>query len=352
MYRLSRILSTTRGMSTAVCYLVTTVIVMGFVALRVVMLGQSTDLPFLLLVPSILLTGLFFNRGTGVYATFLVSGIAWWFFMEPLNSFKIPTGYDRKVLLAFMVFGVLVASILEVVHALLAQLNERQMRLEEANRHLSQVAAQKAIMLSEAVHRSRNDLQRLAALLLLQAGATKDTVGKKALRSASRRVATLARINERLDRHHDDLQMEVDSQQFLAGLVDDIRNAVTDLRPIALSVSAESHVLPLNMAVSIGLIVNELVGNALKYAFPGGMEGAIKVCFRSDAGQYVLTVRDDGAGFDPDSAPRGSGLGSKISQALARQHGGQITSTPSCPDSARIGVVWTVTFPDPNARIT
>jgi two-component sensor histidine kinase len=200
-------------------------------------------------------------------------------------------------------------------------------------------------MLSEAVHRARNDLQRLAATLHLQAGVAGEPAARQAFNEASERITALARINARLDRHRDDGQPEVDSRGFLEGMVEDLRDGVVGLRPIALVVSAEAHTMPMARAVPIGLIVNELIGNALKYAFPDDHEGRLEVGFQRIGGEFILIVEDYGVGLDPAAAPQGSGLGSRISRALAGQLGGHLTSAPAAPASNRPGVRWTMHFP-------
>ena len=93
------------------------------------------------------------------------------------------------------------------------------------------------------------------------------------------------------------------------------------LRPIALQAEIEDRQVALTLAVGIGLITNELVTNALKYAFPDGHPGTILVRFFQDGNEFKLAVRDDGVG-DSIGPARGSGLGQRLIRSLAQQLGG------------------------------
>jgi two-component sensor histidine kinase len=93
-------------------------------------------------------------------------------------------------------------------------------------------------------------------------------------------------------------------------------------------------------AVSVGVIVNELITNALKYAFPGGKGGTIRVRLAKPDDRVVLTVEDDGVGYDDDTAPKGTGLGTLIIGAMARTLQGSVERQPSETGSRAV-----LTFP-------
>src|SRR6202030_446332 len=94
---------------------------------------------------------------------------------------------------------------------------------------------------------------------------------------------------------------------------------------IVLKTDIESELLPTDRAIPIGLIVNELVTNAVKYAFPGEAKGTVMVTLKRVPGALRLTVADDGQGLDPQRAD--SGLGSRLVDAFAQQLGGQVERT-------------------------
>jgi two-component sensor histidine kinase len=139
----------------------------------------------------------------------------------------------------------------------------------------------------------------------------------------------LARVHTRLARNARDDAASVDTQDFVGGLGADLQAAQTGegLRPVALSVAAESHTLDAERAVQVGLVLNEAITNALKYGFPDERAGTVRVTFVRDGAEFVLTVADDGVGLSEDdsaegrtpSSPRGTGIGTRLLRALAAQ---------------------------------
>ena len=91
----------------------------------------------------------------------------------------------------------------------------------------------------------------------------------------------------------------VNMGEFLSALCDDLRSARIGLRPISLKVHVEPHVLSQKRAVPVGLILNELLTNTFKYAFPDDRKGVVAVHFLKSEETFVLTVRDDGVGMSP-----------------------------------------------------
>jgi two-component sensor histidine kinase len=345
MERLFLLTARSRGLPVWARYGATTALVLFCLGLRFWLFGPGPGVPFLLFFPAIITAGVIFDRGTGIYATLLSALLANYFFIEPVRSLQIVRAADLVSLAAFTLIALFTASVLEALHITLKTLAGERADLARANAELAEAAKQRGTLLGEAVHRARNDLQRLAATLTLQAGTTGEPAAKAALADATDRVLALARINTRLDRHRDDGKAEVDSREFIAGLIEDIRDAAVGLRPVSLIVEAEAHRLSMARAVPIGMVVNELVGNALKYAFPGEIEGEVVVSFRREGEHFVLTVTDDGVGGDPAAPPKGSGLGTRISKALAAQLRGQLEVAPEAPESNRPGLRWTITFP-------
>lgn len=211
----------------------------------------------------------------------------------------------------------------KLMTAVIAGPRYRLQRLAESQRRTEADASQKEVLLDELSHRVNNDLQRLVALLHSQAAS--DPGAADALRIAASRVQVLRRVHERLSRR--DARAIVDSRVFIEGLVKDLRATVDGMRPIALTVRAESHALSVMTASDVGLIVNELVTNALKHAFPTEREGLIRVTFRRDDLSYELAVTDNGIGSAADvrlARAEAGGAGTRLLRALATQLGGRL----------------------------
>src|SRR3954469_24649936 len=107
----------------------------------------------------------------------------------------------------------------------------------------------------------------IIALLRMQERTVEDPRARAALKASSDRLAVMGRVRERLRRTEGPVAV-VSTDEFIQGLCDDLKATLIGLRPISMQVAVEHHVLSQDRAVAVGLITNELVTNALKYAFP------------------------------------------------------------------------------------
>ena len=186
------------------------------------------------------------------------------------------------------------------------------------------LAAERAVLLQEVNHRVGNSLQLIAAMLQMQSQASPGQEVKTALLDAATRVMAVAQVHRRLYTSEDVKTVAID--QYLNALIEDLRNSTKDDAFAQLSLAADPVETDPDRAVAIGVIVNELVINALKYAYPMG-KGPIRVGLkaRDEGGNAVISVEDDGVGF-ADSAPVGStGLGQRIVKAMADKLGARIS---------------------------
>jgi two-component sensor histidine kinase len=176
------------------------------------------------------------------------------------------------------------------------------------------LAAERELLLREVNHRVGNSLQIIASLLHLQASsATQDDV-KAALTNAMGRVAAVAQVHRRLYTSQD--LKSVLLNQYLDALLDDLRRSAEGNRMSRLTLKAEPIEIDPDRAVAIGIIANELVMNAVKYAYPDGA-GPIHVDLRADGNDIVLSISDDGVGSNGKSDPRSTGMGQRIVSAMA-----------------------------------
>ncbi|RZA26507.1 MAG: sensor histidine kinase, partial [Proteobacteria bacterium] len=149
---------------------------------------------------------------------------------------------------------------------------------------------------------------------------------KEALREAAGHARALANVHRRLEvAEADECGAYIESVNFIKGLVEDLdRTSVDGLRPVALRVDTESHILDTERAVTLGLVLNELVTNALKYAFPDERHGTIAIRFCRIDECFELVVEDDGIGLprDHDVEPSSAAsrtLGTRLLRGLAAQ---------------------------------
>ncbi len=172
-------------------------------------------------------------------------------------------------------------------------------------------------LLGEVNHRVANSLQLVSAMVRLQASALVDPAAREALEDTQRRIQAIAQVHRRLYTSND--VENVDMQEYLGALVDELAETwSTEALPRALSLAAEPIRLPTDRAVSLGVIVTELVTNACKYAYPTS-GGEVRVALRRiDEDIFLLAVEDDGCGIPEDAVPRGTGLGTKLIRAMAQ----------------------------------
>jgi two-component sensor histidine kinase len=194
---------------------------------------------------------------------------------------------------------------------------------QQYQRKLQSALARHQVLLKEVNHRVKNSLQVISSMLHLQASAAGSTELSGHLSEASTRISAVGRAYERLAYNPD--YENIDLVSYLREVVDDLEAAVS---PYKIQLEAPDEIpFGADRAILVALIINELVLNAGKYAYPNSAEGVIWVrVVRIDVRTLLVSVRDEGAGlpvgFDPETSKR---LGTRIVNALAKQLGAEVT---------------------------
>ncbi|WP_421912202.1 sensor histidine kinase [Mesorhizobium sp.] len=177
---------------------------------------------------------------------------------------------------------------------------------------------QKDVLLREMEHRVANSLQIIASILLLKARSVTSEETRQHLKDAHQRVMSVAEVQRHL--HTSSGVDEIDVGSYLSKLCGSLAlSMVGEAQPIAVTVTAEGGRMDSQRAVSLGLIVTELVLNAIKYAFPKEKADArIQVTYETAGSDWELTVSDNGVGKAANDVP-GTGLGTAIVEALVKQ---------------------------------
>jgi two-component sensor histidine kinase/CHASE3 domain sensor protein len=234
------------------------------------------------------------------------------------------------VLLAYALFSSTqrqVSALAESKHRLLtenevleAHVAERTQELEEAREHAERERQRVEALLQDANHRIGNSLATVSSLLGLQLLRSKSDEARSALEAARSRVHSIASAHRRL-RLGDDLET-ASADEFLDAVLEDIAATSGDTKNIELVGQFEPIMVTARDATTVGILVGELVTNAVKHAFPEGRSGTITVTLKRDAaGLPQLSVVDDGVGIAGE--PGEGGLGSVIVRQLASQFGGE-----------------------------
>ncbi|WP_338392718.1 sensor histidine kinase [Fulvitalea axinellae] len=222
-------------------------------------------------------------------------------------------------------------------------LDKQKSLLEENEKIISRSLEEKETLLKEIHHRVKNNLQIVSSLLSLQSSSTHDEQSIQALNEGRNRVESIALIHQKLY-SHDDLS-HIDIRNYIEQLANIVLNTVKPSgpgqKPVSLTVESRDLMLEMDVAVPLGLIVNELLTNSCKYAFSPEISGHIRIEF-SEAekeGFMVMTYSDNGKGLPSDfDISKASSLGLRLVQILSRQLHGQADFDTSNSNGARFHI--------------
>jgi chemotaxis protein methyltransferase CheR len=192
-------------------------------------------------------------------------------------------------------------------------------------RRLEELMREKDMLLDEMQHRVANSLQIIASILLIKARTVQSEETRLQLQDAHQRVLSVAAVQRHL--HDTGAGKQVEVANYLSRLCETLaQSMIGDSRPITLKVVADAGTVASHQAVSIGLIVTELVMNALKHAFPGEKpDAAVRVIYKVADTDWKLLISDNGVGKpEPSTIQKKGGLGTSLVQALAKQLDAQV----------------------------
>jgi chemotaxis protein methyltransferase CheR len=189
------------------------------------------------------------------------------------------------------------------------------------------------MLLDELTHRVKNSLQIISSMVMIEARRLKSDEGKTALESVSHRIAAVGQLYSKLSKAN-----SVEAVEAASYLEELCRDLIASIHKeggtsVVLKTEIASELLPTDRAIPVGLIVNELVTNAIKHAFPGGTKGTVTVALKRAPGELRLTVADDGPGLDPQRGD--SGLGGRLVDGFANSSGARSSerATTGAPPS-------------------
>jgi PAS domain S-box-containing protein len=211
----------------------------------------------------------------------------------------------------------------EMTTALVCSLRDISEQVE-AEAQIRSSLREKEVLLREIHHRVKNNMQVISSLLALQAGYTNDFQATQMFRESQNRIRSMALVHELLYQSQDLAQ--IDFVSYVHKLTRHLLHSyLSDVSRVSLEIVASSLLLDIDMAIPCGLIINELVSNSLKHAFPNNRTGKIYVILERDSdGLYTVIVRDDGVGLPEGlNVHRTETLGLQLVTSLA----GQINAT-------------------------
>jgi two-component sensor histidine kinase len=222
----------------------------------------------------------------------------------------------------------LVLSVADVTDARLAE------RLKE------NLLQEKDVLLRELHHRVANSLQIIASVLLQSARKVQSEETRFHLVDAHQRVMSVAALQQQLASSR---RGDVELRPYFRSLCESIAaSMISDHSRISLDVAADDSITSADTSVSLGLIVTELVINALKHAFPGQRAGTIAVRYSARGSDWTLSVGDDGVGISASAETAKPGLGTSIVEALARQLDARV-EIASQESGTKVSIIHTYT---------
>lgn len=336
-----------RNLPVLVQYGATALIAFAFFGAVYLLAGTRLDpheLPlFMLFLLAVILSAFLFARGSGYLAVLLCAGFSLYLLSDPRQPLAALGKSAAIAAAAFAVAGSIAAWLVELLRDQVSDLTDRGAALARSRGTLErQVAAleasdaQKELLLADINHRIKNQLQVVAGYIMLAQRDVGDARAAETLGTAANRLKVLARVYDRLQLGEE--TTTVGARGFIEEMVNDLQPSLIGTGAIAVRAEAEDAELSSGRAVTIGLMINELVTNAVRFAFAEDEPGNILVYFSRSEGGFCLEVIDDGRGFRSEA--RSGSVGQRMLRALVQQLDGDIAWAG--PPGTRVSV----TFPD------
>ncbi|MEX0997336.1 MAG: histidine kinase dimerization/phosphoacceptor domain -containing protein [Flavobacteriaceae bacterium] len=228
---------------------------------------------------------------------------------------------QRKTQTLYIILVGLLAIILFGLFYNYKKRQKRNKELIELNNQLDLKNKQNELLLKEIHHRVKNNLELVKSLISLQSAQMEDSPTKEAMMASQNRVQSMGIIHQKL--YQGENLGSIEMKDYFLNLGEGILDTFNAEDKVKIECAMDNLELDVDTAVPIGLIVNELLTNALKYAFPENTNGTIQISLsQSTPETLILKVADDGVGKIKELAPRGTGFGSQLIQLLTQQLNG------------------------------
>jgi two-component sensor histidine kinase len=280
--------------------------------------------PFLLFLLVVIASTFAFGVSAGFVSVGLSTVLSALFF-EPVGSFSVQHATN---LIKIELYALLAGCCVIAFACLRNMLSAASQRADD----LKRLNERKSVLLRELAHGVANNFANIAAFISVRSTTIRDAQSRAILDEAIEQIRIIGQVHARL--RAGDRGMSLGSRDFLENLCEELKASLARDRLVSIECEADDLPLSKDQAVSLGLVVNELVTNAIKHAFPGGRRGCIRVDFEVfEERQLQLCVQDDGIGF-ADRAQRHGRLGQKLVHALSRELGGDLEIKSSATGSS------------------
>ncbi|GAB4382201.1 MAG: hypothetical protein Kow0075_14030 [Salibacteraceae bacterium] len=248
---------------------------------------------------------------------------------ENANKLMAQDALIQRQYRTFTMIGLAVAAIIILIMFYVVRrlsysqrrLTNQQEIIEQQNRTLSEALEQKESLLQEVHHRVKNNLQFIQALVEMELGRNPGADSRKNADAISRRISAIAMVHERLYEQHEMGRILID--EYIHELCESLKQLSDAPEKLVVNQSVDAIKMDISRGISLGMIINELLTNSIKYAFDGVVhpEVQIEVKLNQATGKITMHYRDNGVGFDPEEVNKGLGL--RLIDMFSRQLKGQ-----------------------------
>ena len=275
--------------------------------------------PFSLIFPAVMLSTLYGKWQSGLLTFGLAFLHAWYYVLPFEQSFAFENPTDRARTVVNGTAALVILFFAETFRSAVRQVSA------ERDRELKT----KELLMLELEHRTKNNFAMVSSLLSMQMRKEPSEEVRQALMTASTRVTSFAAIHESIYTS-DKYEAEIPVRNYLAPLIAQLERGLFEDRSIRISLDCPDTWIPRDRALAFGLIVNELVTNAAKHAFPGDRAGVVEISYEDDPGSaWSLTISDDGCGLGNEKSvdlQGGSGLGSALLTSFVTMANGELVT--------------------------
>lgn len=234
---------------------------------------------------------------------------------KSISELTIKSQRNRNI---FLGIGLAVMSLISFLLYKLYQ------KLSVKNELLRKSEHQKSILLKEIHHRVKNNLQVISSLLSLQATKVSDDTTKEALRTSKSRVQSMSLLHQNL--YNRENLTSVNVEEYISNLTENLLDMYKVDMAVGMNLDIDSVELDVDALIPIGLIINEIVCNAIKYAFQDSPNAEISIQFKEQEGGFLLGIKDNGIGLpNGELTPKKNSLGTKLIQSFVDKLDGEMT---------------------------
>ncbi|MDP2686020.1 MAG: tetratricopeptide repeat protein [Aequorivita sp.] len=230
---------------------------------------------------------------------------------------------QRKTQILYICLAALLAIVVFGMYFTLKSIGKKRKALGILNSELDAKNKQNELLLREIHHRVKNNLEMVKSLIALQSAKLEDGASKEAMLASQNRVQSMGIIHQKL--YQGENLGAIEMKDYFINLSEGILDSFNAEDKVKIECAMDDLNLDVDTAVPIGLIVNELLTNALKYAFPEGTKGKINISLSQENNALLLKVSDNGIGKTQGSKPKGTGFGTQLIELLTQQLNGTIS---------------------------